>query len=156
MHLFYNNTINPVTLPDGPNLNRVPIYFFLSPRLSKSPIGPSVSQKIVSFHLIFQDKLGDISDDETVQFKSYLLNLGIADPVTRDAFGTDKKYFEGVAKEIFLILEEPVRVRARKECVEGAPLHIAYMNIVRVLQMGTFPIVRTHVSKRFLGLNFSF
>ena len=30
-----------------------------------------------------QEKQGEVSDDETVQFKSYLLSLGISDPVTR-------------------------------------------------------------------------
>lgn len=30
-----------------------------------------------------KDKQGDITEDETIRFKSYLLSMGIANPVTR-------------------------------------------------------------------------
>ena len=61
--------------------------------------------------LKFQDKQGEVSDDETVQFKSYLLSLGISDPVTRDTHGSGQSYYRELAKEIFTILEKPLQVR---------------------------------------------
>lgn len=60
--------------------------------------------------ILFQDKQGEVSDDETIQFKSYLLSMGIADPVTRDTHGSGQKYFKELAKEIFLILDKPIQV----------------------------------------------
>jgi len=57
-----------------------------------------------------RDKQGGISEDETVQFKSYLLSLGIDDPVTKDSAGSDKKYYQGLAKEMFLVLDQPIQV----------------------------------------------
>ena len=47
-------------------------------------LAKSISTKI-------RDKQGGITEDETVQFKSYLLSLGIDDPVTKDSAGSDKK-----------------------------------------------------------------
>lgn len=54
-----------------------------------------------------------MTDDETVQFKSYLLSLGISDPVTRDTHGTGQAYFRELAREIYKILEKPLKVRER-------------------------------------------
>ena len=51
-----------------------------------------------------------MSDDETVQFKSYLLSLGISDPVTRDTHGSGQSYYRELAKEIFTILEKPLKL----------------------------------------------
>ena len=56
-----------------------------------------------------RESKGDISDDETVQFKAYLLSLGIDDPVTRESHGSGSKYFRELAKEAFRILETPIR-----------------------------------------------
>ncbi|ENN81866.1 vacuolar protein-sorting-associated protein 36 [Dendroctonus ponderosae] len=47
-----------------------------------------------------KDRQGDITEDETVRFKSYLLSLGIDDPVTRDAYKSNNQYYKGLAKEI--------------------------------------------------------
>jgi len=52
-------------------------------------------------------KMGAISDDETVQFKSYLLSLGIDDPVTRE--GSKSMYFADLAKEIARVLTKPIQ-----------------------------------------------
>lgn len=65
-------------------------------------LAKSISSKI-------RDKQGAISEDETVQFKSYLLSLGIDDPVTKDSAGSDKAYFLGLAKEMFLVLDSPIQ-----------------------------------------------
>nr|CAI5833941.1 unnamed protein product [Callosobruchus analis] len=47
-----------------------------------------------------KEKQGDITEDETVRFKSYLLSLGIDDPVTRDAYKSDNHYYQSLAKQI--------------------------------------------------------
>ena len=47
-----------------------------------------------------REKQGDVSDDETVRFKSYLMSLGISDPVTREACGSSQTYFLQLAKEV--------------------------------------------------------
>ena len=41
-----------------------------------------------------KEKQGDVSDDETVRFKSYLMSLGISNPVTREEFGSGQTYFK--------------------------------------------------------------
>ena len=56
-----------------------------------------------------REKQGDVSDDETVQFKSYLMSLGISDPVTRETYGSNKVYFQKLAKEIAKVLQVPVQ-----------------------------------------------
>eukprot|EP00088_Acartia_fossae_P071478 TRINITY_DN9811_c0_g1_i1.p1 TRINITY_DN9811_c0_g1~~TRINITY_DN9811_c0_g1_i1.p1 ORF type:complete len:364 (+),score=76.27 TRINITY_DN9811_c0_g1_i1:99-1190(+) len=65
-------------------------------------LSKSISNKI-------REKQGDITEDETIQFKSYLLSLGVDDPVTKDSAGSDKKYYQGLAKEMFLVLDQPIQ-----------------------------------------------
>lgn len=65
-------------------------------------ISRSISTKI-------RDKQGDITEDETVRFKSYLLSLGIDDPVTRGAFSNQTEYFQSLAKQLAQMLEEPIK-----------------------------------------------
>jgi len=65
-------------------------------------LAQSISTKI-------REKQGEITEDETVQFKSYLLSLGVDDPITKDTAGSDKKYYQGLAKEMFLILDQPIQ-----------------------------------------------
>ncbi|XP_038055641.1 vacuolar protein-sorting-associated protein 36-like isoform X1 [Patiria miniata] len=55
-----------------------------------------------------KDKQGSITEDETVQFKSYLLSLGIANPVTRETHGTGTKYHEELAKQLSDVLTKPI------------------------------------------------
>ncbi|XP_068216021.1 vacuolar protein-sorting-associated protein 36 [Palaemon carinicauda] len=52
---------------------------------------------------------GDVSSDDTVQFRSYLLSLGIDDPVTRETFGSANDYHLNLAKELSQALEEAVK-----------------------------------------------
>ncbi|CAH1159769.1 unnamed protein product [Phaedon cochleariae] len=47
-----------------------------------------------------KEKQGDITEDETIRFKSYLLSLGIDDPVTRDSYKSDNQYYQSLAKQI--------------------------------------------------------
>lgn len=50
-------------------------------------------------------------DDETVQLKSALLSIGIANPVTRDTHGTGTKYHTELGNELCRMLQTPL-----KEC----------------------------------------
>ncbi|XP_067129835.1 vacuolar protein-sorting-associated protein 36 isoform X2 [Centruroides vittatus] len=61
----------------------------------------TIAQKIT-------EKKGCISEDETIQFKSHLLSLGISDPVTRDTHGTGDIYHSELAKQLVQILEKPL------------------------------------------------
>ena len=64
-------------------------------------LAKTISEKI-------SDKQGDVSDDETVRFKSYLMSLGISDPVTRDASGSEQAYYLKLAREIYNVLQGPL------------------------------------------------
>lgn len=65
-------------------------------------ISKTISAKI-------RERQGDITEDETVRFKSYLMSLGIDDPVTRDAYKSSNEYFRQLARQLAQILEEPIR-----------------------------------------------
>ena len=54
---------------------------------------------------------------QTVRFKSYLLSLGISDPVTRDQHSSSDKYHRELAKEISRILETPLKVGERMNTI---------------------------------------
>lgn len=56
-----------------------------------------------------REKQGNITDDETTQFKSYLLSLGISDPVTRDTYGSGNKYYLELARELATVLLKPLQ-----------------------------------------------
>jgi len=62
----------------------------------------SISSKI-------QETQGGISEDETVRFKSYLLSLGIDDPVTHETHGTGDTYHRQLAVQLATMLEKPVK-----------------------------------------------
>ena len=57
-----------------------------------------------------QDRQGDITEDETIKFKSYLLSLGIDDPVTRDGYKTESQFHKNLAQQISIFLVEPITV----------------------------------------------
>lgn len=61
-------------------------------------LSKNISEKI-------KEKQGAISDDETVQFKSYLLGLGVDDPVTRSSFTDSNAYYTTLCKEIIKIIK---------------------------------------------------
>ncbi|XP_006824476.1 vacuolar protein-sorting-associated protein 36-like [Saccoglossus kowalevskii] len=56
-----------------------------------------------------KEKKGDITEDETVKFKAYLLSLGITNPVTRETHGSGTKYHKELAKQLATILETPIK-----------------------------------------------
>jgi ESCRT-II complex subunit VPS36 len=64
-------------------------------------LSKNISQKI-------REKQGDITEDETVRFKSYLLSLGIDDPVTRNDFRNENQYYKELARQLADILEQPI------------------------------------------------
>jgi len=59
---------------------------------------------------VLQEKQGDITEDETVRFKSYLLSLGIDDPVTRNDFRSENQYYKELARQLVDVLEQPITV----------------------------------------------
>ncbi|KAG1671243.1 Vacuolar protein-sorting-associated protein 36 [Nymphon striatum] len=56
-----------------------------------------------------RDKQGDITEDETVKFKSYLLSLGIDDPVTRDSHGSSDMFHRELARQVAKSMEQPIK-----------------------------------------------
>lgn len=67
-------------------------------------VSKSIANKI-------KDKQGDISEDETIRFKSYLLSMGIANPVTRDTHGSGTQYHIQLAKQLGDMLQAPLEER---------------------------------------------
>lgn len=62
--------------------------------------------KVISSKI--RERHGDISEDETVRFKSYLMSLGIDDPVTRDSAASNTEYFQLLANQICEMLLDPI------------------------------------------------
>ena len=62
--------------------------------------------KIVSAKI--RERQGDISEDETIKFKSYLMSLGIDDPVTRDSSTSNSEYYQKLANQICEMLLDPI------------------------------------------------
>uniref|UniRef100_A0A670Y812 Vacuolar protein-sorting-associated protein 36 n=1 Tax=Pseudonaja textilis TaxID=8673 RepID=A0A670Y812_PSETE len=58
-----------------------------------------------------REKQGDITEDETIRFKSYLLSMGIANPVTRETYGSGTHYHMQLAKQLAGILQAPLEER---------------------------------------------
>ncbi|XP_062513845.1 vacuolar protein-sorting-associated protein 36-like isoform X2 [Corticium candelabrum] len=52
-----------------------------------------------------EEKQGAVSEDETVAFKSYLLSIGIANPVTRETHGSGGAYHRELAKQLAQFLK---------------------------------------------------
>ncbi|GBP61815.1 Vacuolar protein-sorting-associated protein 36 [Eumeta japonica] len=63
------------------------------PKMKVSVAAQVFSQRVSAAMRFWQEKQGDISEDDTVRFKSYLMSLGIDDPVTRDAFDLTRILF---------------------------------------------------------------
>lgn len=71
--------------------------------MAKDMVGIS---KVISTKI--RERQGNISEDETIRFKSYLMSLGIDDPVTRDSAQSNNEYFEKLAKQICEMLLDPI------------------------------------------------
>jgi len=86
-------------------------------------ISKSISTKV-------KEKQGDITDDETQKFRSYLLSLGIDDPVTRETHGTGDSYLRELAKQISDFIHQPLQ-----ECGGVMTLTDVYCRINRARGM---------------------
>lgn len=64
-------------------------------------ISKAISAKI-------REKQGQISDDETIRLKSYLMSLGVDDPVTRDSTTSDSEYFRKLSQQICEVMLDPL------------------------------------------------
>ncbi|KAI5723940.1 hypothetical protein M8J76_013075 [Diaphorina citri] len=64
-------------------------------------ISKNISNKIIN-------RQGEITEDETLQFKSYLLSLGIEDPVTRTSCKNEDDYYQALGNELITALIEPL------------------------------------------------
>ncbi|CAO2611622.1 Vacuolar protein-sorting-associated protein 36 [Lemmus lemmus] len=53
----------------------------------------------------------DKNISETIRFKSYLLSMGIANPVTRETYGSGTQYHMQLAKQLAGILQAPLEER---------------------------------------------
>lgn len=71
--------------------------------MAKDMVGIS---KVISAKI--RERQGDISEDETVRFKSYLMSLGIDDPVTRDNAQNNTEYFQRLGNQICEMLLDPI------------------------------------------------
>ncbi|XP_065369947.1 vacuolar protein-sorting-associated protein 36-like [Calliphora vicina] len=71
-----------------------------------------MAKEMVCISRVICDKIrsqkGDISNDETVRFKSYLLSLGIDDPVTREGFSNESEYYKSLAEQLCIMLLDPL------------------------------------------------
>lgn len=54
---------------------------------------------------------------QTIRFKSYLLSMGIANPVTRETHGSGTHYHLQLAKQLGDMLQAPLEVRLVLVCV---------------------------------------
>ncbi|XP_006877490.1 PREDICTED: vacuolar protein-sorting-associated protein 36-like [Chrysochloris asiatica] len=69
-----------------------------------------------------KDKQGDITEDETIRFKSYLLSMGIANPVTRETYGSGTQYHMQLAKQLVGILQVPLKLLSPEDLVNSCKM----------------------------------
>lgn len=82
----------------------------LAKRMSEKMKVRVTEGQVLTLSFLLISPQGDISDDETVQFKSYLLSMGISDPVTRETHGSGQTYYRELAKEVYRVLDKPIQV----------------------------------------------
>ncbi|VDM63081.1 unnamed protein product [Angiostrongylus costaricensis] len=86
-------------------------------------LSKSIAEKLRS-------RKGEITEDETVAFKSYLLSLGVSDPVTKSAYGNGAVYFDKLGEELCTVLLQPL-----KECGGMMTLPEVYCRVNRARGM---------------------
>uniref|UniRef100_A0A8C4H4N9 Vacuolar protein-sorting-associated protein 36 n=1 Tax=Dicentrarchus labrax TaxID=13489 RepID=A0A8C4H4N9_DICLA len=69
-----------------------------------------------------KDKQGDITEDETIRFKSYLLSMGIANPVTRETHGSGTHYHLQLAKQLGDMLQAPLELLSPEDLVNACKM----------------------------------
>uniref|UniRef100_A0A674JAU3 Vacuolar protein-sorting-associated protein 36 n=1 Tax=Terrapene triunguis TaxID=2587831 RepID=A0A674JAU3_9SAUR len=72
-----------------------------------------------------KEKQGDITEDETIRFKSYLLSMGIANPVTRETHGSGTHYHMQLAKQLAGILQAPLELLSPEDLVNACKMLVA-------------------------------
>uniref|UniRef100_A0A8C0JE99 Vacuolar protein-sorting-associated protein 36 n=1 Tax=Chelonoidis abingdonii TaxID=106734 RepID=A0A8C0JE99_CHEAB len=72
-----------------------------------------------------KEKQGDITEDETIRFKSYLLSMGIANPVTRETHGSGTHYHMQLAKQLAGILQSPLELLSPEDLVNACKMLVA-------------------------------
>lgn len=74
----------------------------------------NMAQDMVKISKVISGKIKerntDISEDETIKFKAYLMSLGIEDPVTRNNFQSNSEYYQNLSQEITEVLLDVVGV----------------------------------------------
>lgn len=95
----------------------------------------AMAKDMVSIARVISDKIrsqkGEISNDETVRFKSYLLSLGIDDPVTRDGYSSDSAYYKSLAGQLCEMLLDPLEVRFKNILCK----HVSFKLFCRKLEV---------------------
>ncbi|ETN60494.1 hypothetical protein AND_007886 [Anopheles darlingi] len=80
--------------------------------------------KVVSSKI--RERHGEVSEDETVRFKSYLMSLGIDDPVTRDGTRSSSEYFMKLSQQLCEMLLDPItEAGVLGRCFDTMVAHIA-------------------------------
>ncbi|XP_032998650.1 vacuolar protein-sorting-associated protein 36 isoform X2 [Lacerta agilis] len=69
-----------------------------------------------------KEKQGDITEDETIRFKSYLLSMGIANPVTRETHGSGTHFHMQLAKQLAGILQAPLELLSPEDLVNACKM----------------------------------
>uniref|UniRef100_A0A3Q3BWF5 Vacuolar protein-sorting-associated protein 36 n=2 Tax=Haplochromini TaxID=319058 RepID=A0A3Q3BWF5_HAPBU len=69
-----------------------------------------------------KDKQGDITEDETIRFKAYLLSMGIANPVTRETHGSGTHYHLQLAKQLGDMLQAPLELLSPEDLVNACKM----------------------------------
>uniref|UniRef100_A0A3B5M983 Vacuolar protein-sorting-associated protein 36 n=1 Tax=Xiphophorus couchianus TaxID=32473 RepID=A0A3B5M983_9TELE len=69
-----------------------------------------------------KDKQGDITEDETIRFKSYLLSMGIANPVTRETHGSGTHYHMQLAKQLGDMLQAPLELLSPEDLLNACKM----------------------------------
>uniref|UniRef100_A0A8C9U9C0 Vacuolar protein-sorting-associated protein 36 n=1 Tax=Scleropages formosus TaxID=113540 RepID=A0A8C9U9C0_SCLFO len=69
-----------------------------------------------------KEKQGDITEDETIRFKSYLLSMGIANPVTRETHGSGTHYHMQLAKQLADMLLAPLQLLSPEDLVNACKM----------------------------------
>lgn len=67
-----------------------------------------LANDMVSVAKSLGSKIRDISEDETIQFKSYLMSLGVENPVTKDNSQSNKEFYVKLSNEICQILLDTI------------------------------------------------
>lgn len=75
---------------------------------------------------------------QTIRFKSYLLSMGIANPVTRETYGSGTQYHMQLAKQLAGILQAPLEVKTQPKWFY---ILLSYFHVIRNLNKSVTPFM---------------